>query len=200
MMRSLYVKFLLAAYADDALVPDGHTHRDGTTEWSHVRVYNAGYGPTHYSIPASTVTEAHLDQLAELLSEALSCTGSPARTLAAFHQRFVQLHPFASGNQCVVMNLVNQVLDGRSEGGIPHLRLDYFALLSSPEIYADIFERALAVYRVPGDDTAFERLAAQRLAAEAFFEKFVACGSKREAVMKLVRADPEAAALLHFPA
>lgn len=72
--------------------------------------------------------------------------------LAAFHQRFAQLHPFACANQSVAMNIVNFFLSKWFNTCIPHLYLDMVALFVSPDNYSRYFSRAVKFYSLKNNE------------------------------------------------
>ncbi len=108
--------------------------------------------------PVRPLTSDHFSRLHGHLIGAAAATSrdSRCRLAALFHQRFVQLHPFACANQSLAMNLVNAVL-GRYGEAIPHLILDQLALRLSPQAYALAFRRAVEAYVAPPGETSAGR-------------------------------------------
>lgn len=107
--------------------------------------------------PPRPVDGRHLEALSAAFTAARDATergdaASTVRELAAFHQRFVRLHPFRAGNQCIAMSFVNHVLRESHGAGIPHLVLDHLALQLSPEAYARAFAIAVAGWLVASEN------------------------------------------------
>jgi hypothetical protein len=98
----------------------------------------------HAAFRAAGVAAARLD------------AGGVVRELASFHQRFIRLHPFRAGNQCLAMSLVNHVLRESHGAGIPHLVLDHLALQLSSEAYARVFATAVSAWLI-ADKSPVER-------------------------------------------
>lgn len=97
----------------------------------------------------------HFDSLRDDLDAALVGTAAGDRPrvvekLAAFHQKFVRLHPFRCANQCLAMSVVNHVLRRSHGAGIPHLVLDHLAFRLSPAAYARAFAVAVDAWCVLG--------------------------------------------------
>ncbi|MGZ4969534.1 MAG: hypothetical protein ACXV8O_09695 [Methylobacter sp.] len=103
--------------------------------------------------PSATPIAGQLEQLCSMLA-ALPCSVTDANAvdaisaLAAFHQRFAQLHPFACANQSVAMNIVNHFLNKWFNTCMPHLYLDMVAFFISADSYARYFARAVKFYSV----------------------------------------------------
>ncbi|MDD5275188.1 MAG: Fic family protein [Methylovulum sp.] len=113
-------------------------------------------GKLVYTPPAAPFT-GQLEQLCAMLAAlptSVSGAGSAGAiyALAAFHQRFAQLHPFACANQSVAMNIVNYFLDKWFNSCIPHLYLDMVAFFVSPADYARYFARAVKFYSVKANE------------------------------------------------
>jgi Fic/DOC family len=71
------------------------------------------------------------------------------QALAAFHHRFVRLHPLPSGNQSLSMCIVNSLLRPALGVGLPHLLLDQLALRFDPSAYGRLFARAAGAWCTP---------------------------------------------------
>jgi hypothetical protein len=69
--------------------------------------------------------------------------------LAAFHHRFVRVHPLPSGNQSLSMSFVNAFLRPLLGAGIPHLLLDQMALRFQLVPYQRLFTRAVRAWSTP---------------------------------------------------
>jgi hypothetical protein len=98
-------------------------------------------------LPPRPLEEAHFDDLLTELRVAAAAESAcdvPAalRALAAFHYRFVRLHPLPSGNQSLSMSFVNAALRRLLGIGIPHLLLDQMALRFTLPAYQKLFLRA----------------------------------------------------------
>jgi hypothetical protein len=154
--------------------------------------------------PPRPLTPAHFDTLRHHLATARESSHACGRlrALAAFHQRFIQAHAFACGNQSLAMNLVNHVLSGALGAGIPHLILDHLALRASPEAYAELFARAVATY-LEADRPPAERYSRLAARCQRGFELAEALGREPElrGARALAEENPEGARdLLLLPA
>ncbi len=147
---------LLAESVDDleALADERRVSSDGL-DWGQVV---RGRGPDEaetrpWFLPPRPLLSAHFDALLAELRAAHAAETAAARdvpvalrALAAFHYRFVRLHPLPSGNQSLSMSFVNAAL-GRLLGiGIPHLLLDQLALRFTLPAYQKLFLRAARVW------------------------------------------------------
>jgi hypothetical protein len=81
-------------------------------------------------------------------------TAETLRHLAAFHQIFVNSHPFANINHSIAMNIVNDCLRAAGLGPVPHLFLDYLAQRLPPDRYAPAFAGVVELYALPVNDAA----------------------------------------------
>lgn len=123
------------------------------------------------------------------------------RELAMFHQRFIQLHPFRSGNQCIAMSLVNAVLRKSHGAGIPHLVLDHLALQLSPDAYARAFAVAVASWLVAGKSPVERHMELIARKARCFdFLRRLGEIADYEAVLTLVRGRHDDARLAFIDA
>jgi hypothetical protein len=123
-------------------------HRDESgLDWGRVVV---GRADTDREIapwfcPPRPLSWRHLASLFESLA---------LQDLAAFHQKFMRLHPFRAANQAVAMSVVNAVLAERPRGvgrmGMPHLILDHLAFRLAPAAYERVFELATRAWSVGG--------------------------------------------------
>jgi hypothetical protein len=131
-------------------------------------------------------------------------SGNAARVvteLASFHQRFIRIHPFRAGNQCLAMGLVNHVL-GKSHGaGIPHLVLDHLALQLSPDAYARAFAIAVLGWLVAGKSPVERQLELLARKARCFdFLRNLGKTDDHDGALALVRARPDDAQLAFIDA
>lgn len=148
--------------------------------------------------PPRPLDSAHFESLFASLARALQSderTSEDARlsALAAFHQKYVRLHPFRASNQGLAMNLVNRALSRSHGSGIPHLLLDHLALRLSEGAYARVFRRAVGAWSVSGSPAA--RFAALSERKRRFFEliqELAGANSEAEAGA-ISRASPDAA-------
>lgn len=132
--------------------------------------------------PPRPLDAAHFESLFASLARALAPAGSTNEddrlsSLAAFHQKYVRLHPFRASNQGLAMNLVNRVLSRHHGTGIPHLLLDHLALRLSERAYARAFRRAVGTWSVAGAPAA--RFAALSERKRRFFELIHALAAAR---------------------
>jgi hypothetical protein len=121
--------------------------------------------------PPRPLDAAHFESTFGSLARALASADDQDEqlsALAAFHQKYVRLHPFRASNQGLAMNLVNRVLLRSQGAGIPHLLLDHLALRLSESAYARVFRRAVGAWTVAGAPAA--RLTALSERKRAFFE------------------------------
>jgi len=79
----------------------------------------------------------------------LGSTREALDRLAAFHYRFVRLHPLPSANQSLSMSFVNAALRRSFGVGTPHLLLDQLALRFEPSAYQRLFARAVGAWCTP---------------------------------------------------
>jgi hypothetical protein len=98
--------------------------------------------PGHFEALALELGRAHQAEAQRDLAALL-------RALAAFHYRFVRVHPLASGNQSLAMAFVNAALHRRLGVGIPHLLLDQMALRFELGAYQQLFARAVSAWNAP---------------------------------------------------
>ena len=199
MMRSPYFKLLAGVHDDMAAFAPGYLHADDDgLVWATLRTVRTEFGVGPFSFFTRSVREEHLARLAGLLAAAQDATAPEevSNHLAAFHQRFVQLHPFACANQCIAMALLNQVLETKLGGAIPHVHLDFVALLSSPAMYQRVFAQAVRQYLLmPRASDAYTLLREKVRVAAQFVERLMTCKGPGEA-LELVAGEPEAAALV----
>jgi hypothetical protein len=112
--------------------------------------------------------------------------------LAAFHQRFVRLHPFRAANQSLAMGILNYELARVLGAGIPHLTLDHHALRLEPAAYARLFANAAHAYSVP-EGAPSVRLTELRARAQAAFAFIRGVdGASAEGVRARAASDPAA--------
>jgi hypothetical protein len=156
--------------------------------------------------PPRPFEPAHFDTLRTALVHALDAaerrdSALAIERLASFHQAFVRLHPFHCGNQCLVMSIVNWLLQRVSGAGVPHLMLDHLALRLSGAAYARVFARAVAAYAKPEPDVArrYLGLAQKRARAFALLHEISALGSLHEARGHIEAAGDDAGLLLLRP-
>jgi hypothetical protein len=148
----------------------------------------------------------HLESLCEAFAAARRAAagrdaGAVVRELAAFHQRFIRLHPFRAGNQCLAMSLMNSILRESHGAGIPHLVLDHLALQLSPDAYARAFEIAVSGWLIAGKDPVERHLEliARKVRCFDFLRKLGETVSYDDAVA-VVRARPDDARLAFIDA
>jgi hypothetical protein len=125
--------------------------------------------PRDWFVPVRPQLTAHFEALRSQLKLAhlAAREGEQAGCIAAlagFHQRWVQLHPFACANQSLAMNLVNALLVQLSTPALPHLWLDQLALHLKPGAYARVFQRAVRIFARPAPSVAsrYVELSTQR--------------------------------------
>jgi hypothetical protein len=158
-----------AARDPDVLLPErAHRAEDGL-DWGRVVTARAGDDSLArpWFCPPRPLENAHVLGLCQPLERARDALKrgerSPCLTaLAAFHQRFVRLHPFRAGNQSLAMNLVNAVLHELDGVGIPHLVLDQLALRFDESAYARLFARAVAGWTAAGSPLERYRVLTER--------------------------------------
>jgi hypothetical protein len=152
--------------------------------------------------PPRPIRPEHVGALRDSLASAEQAASAADRpgcvtALAAFHWKFVRLHPFHCGNQCLAMNLVNGVANRALGAGLPHLMLDHLALRLSMPAYQRVFERAASVHVDPQPSTAgrYLRLASNRARTFALVRQLDTAPSL-EAAWELARADNLGTSLL----
>src|SRR5690606_21661985 len=163
---------LLCQSVGEPEAPLPRTFRDsGALDWGRLVLARAAGdpAPAPWFCPPRPIRPEHLRALREPLAsaEARARSADPRSCLvplAAFHQRFVRLHPFHCGNQSLAMNLVNRVLNRALGAGMPHLIPDHLACRLSPEGYARVFRRAVDAYldATPSIPARYLRLASNR--------------------------------------
>jgi hypothetical protein len=145
---------LLADSVDDpgALADERHLTID-QLDWGRVvRARAEGEAESRpWFLPPRPLASAHFEALlAELrtaqAAESARDVPTALRALAAFHYRFVRLHPLPSGNQSLSMTFVNAALRRLLGIGIPHLLLDQLALRFDLQAYQRLFKRAAEVW------------------------------------------------------
>lgn len=190
---------LLCESVGDPEAPGDRVHRcaDGL-EWGRVLFGSADHDaePRPWFCPPRPLDAAHFESLFGSLARALAPgerEDEQLSALAAFHQKYVRLHPFRASNQGLAMNLVNRALSRTRGAGIPHLLLDHLALRLSESAYARAFRRAVGAWTVGGAPAA--RLAALNERKRGFFELVhaLARAGSAEAARALVSASPQAA-------
>ncbi len=76
-------------------------------------------------------------------------------SLSRFHKLFLHAHPFYNINNSIAMNIVNYCLSRAGFGVIPHLLLDFIALRTDFDVYAEVFVQAVRNYAfdtAPGNE------------------------------------------------
>jgi hypothetical protein len=153
--------------------------------------------------PPRPLRAAHFASLRGALRRALEAldaadAGRCLASLAAFHQRFVRLHPFHCGNQCLAMLIANRILGDLLGAGMPHLMLDHLALCLSDAPYARIFARCARTYIDPQPSAAarYLRLAASRSKMFNLTRRLADLRSRQEAEEIIVQHGTEARLLL----
>ncbi len=124
----------------EASLPEAHAEERG---WGDV-VVGRGSGdaaPQDWFLPPRPITPRHLE-----LIHGAWCRRQEVEARAELHWRFVRLHPFACGNQSLVMALVNFARTELGAFGIPHLVLDHWALRLPLGRYTALFTRAEAAF------------------------------------------------------
>jgi hypothetical protein len=200
---SEYTRLLCERLLDPDAESEQRVHvGDDGLEWGRVLYGSADHDQraAPWFCPPRPLAEAHFASLFRSLSLALEAPERRSRearlgALAAFHQKYVRLHPFRASNQGLAMTLVNGVLAGAEGAGIPHLLLDHLALRLSERAYALAFRRAVAAWSVTGSGkTRFLTLSEHK---RRFFE-LVHALSNEDALDRsenLVASAPEAARL-----
>jgi hypothetical protein len=153
--------------------------------------------------PPRPLEPAHFEALRTTLLSALAA-GARSELIAALarlHRAFIRLHPFHCGNQCLVMNVVNWVLQRSLGVGMPHLMLDHLALRLSSNAYVRVFARAVAAYAEPGADLAQRYFSLSRKRAQAFslLGDISACAGLPEARQRMAAAGDDSQLLLLRP-
>jgi hypothetical protein len=200
---SEYTRLLCERLLDPDAEAEQRVHiGDDGLEWGRV-LYGSAAQDQHaaaWFCPPRPLDEAHFESLFQSLARALEAAERSSReerlsALAAFHQKFVRLHPFRASNQGVAMNLVNRVLASAGGTGIPHLLLDHLALRLSERAYALAFRRAVGAWSALGTGKA--RFLALSEHKRSFFELVHALSNEaaRDGSEKLLASSPEAARL-----
>jgi hypothetical protein len=154
--------------------------------------------------PPRPFVDAHFDTLRLALLRACSAGQRRAELLAALahlHQSFIILHPFHCGNQCLVMNIINWLLQRSLGLSLPHLMLDHLALRLSTYAYVRVFARAVDAYAEAGSDPAqrYFSLAHKRARASALLGELSACAGSDEARQRAAAAGDARRLLLLEP-
>lgn len=204
-----YQRLLSTALSDpEASVPARDFSDAAGLSWGRIVVARADGDErvARWFCPPRPLDGRHVDALRESYNVARRAAetgdaGTVVRELATFHQRFIQLHPFRAGNQCLAMSLVNRVLRKSHGVGIPHLVLDHLALQLSSDAYARAFATAVAAWTVT-DENPVERhleLIARKVRC---FDFLRALGemTNEAAAERLVRARPDDAQLAFIDA
>ena len=151
--------------------------------------------------PPRPLDARHLESLRTAFAAACAAAtrgdgGTALRELAAFHQRFIRIHPFRAGNQCLAMSLVNSVLRKSHGAGIPHLVLDHLALQLSPDAYARAFAVAVAGWLIAGGNPVEKHLELIARKVRCFdFLRTLGETANADAAVSLTRARPDDARL-----
>jgi hypothetical protein len=151
--------------------------------------------------PPRPIDAGHVESLCASFSASRAATvhgdvGGAVRELATLHQRFIRLHPFRAGNQCLAMSLVNAVLRKSHGAGMPHLVLDHLALQLSEDAYARAFAVAVAGWLI-ADENPVERhleLIARKMRCFDFLRRLAETVDYDDAVT-LVKTRPDDARL-----
>jgi hypothetical protein len=148
---------LLAAEHGDALATEERVHTDKQgLAWGRLLLARAaGEELRPWFIPPRPAGDAHFQSLFFSLAHARDAakagdTALAIGNLAAFHRKFVLLHPFRVANQSLAMNVVNAVLAEAMGAGLPHLVLDQIALRFEATAYAGLFACAVRNWVVTG--------------------------------------------------
>jgi hypothetical protein len=198
---------LLAESVEDpeALASERTLLARGGPEWGRVVTARAGdeTEPRPWFCPPRPLDDAHAVELCRSFERAHEARKRGERatalaSLAAFHQRFVRLHPFRAGNQSLVMNVVNALLRELVGAGIPHLVLDQLALRFDETAYARLFARAVDAWTVPGSPLERYRVLTDKKARYFALLGALDASPSLDAARALVtaRADDAAVALL----
>ena len=156
---------LLAESVDDAdaLADERRLSSDGLALGQVVRARSAEESESRpWFLPPRPLEDAHFAALLTALGaadRAISAGDAEVAlaALAAFHYRFVRIHPLPSGNQSLSMSFVNAALRRLFGMGIPHLLLDQLALRFELLAYQKLFARAARAWSAPWPNAA-ERL------------------------------------------
>jgi hypothetical protein len=169
-----YAALLCESVADPDARGDRVFRGSDGLEWGRVLFGSADHDsePRSWFCPPRPLDAAHFESLFVSFARALAPTESDGEdglaALAAFHQKYVRLHPFRASNQGLAMNLVNRVLSRTRGAGMPHLLLDHLALRLSETAYAHVFRRAVGAWTIAGAPAA--RLTALNEQKRVFFE------------------------------
>jgi hypothetical protein len=183
-------------------LPARELRTEGGPAWGRVVTARAGSEtePRPWYCPPRPLEDAHIVALGDSIARARDASQRGERTtalarLAAFHQRFVRLHPFRAGNQSLAMNLVNAVLGELHGVGIPHLVLDQLALRFGEAAYARLFARAVNGWTAAGSPLERYRALTERKAR--YFSLLAALDrtTTLDEARALVRARPDDATL-----
>jgi hypothetical protein len=145
---------LLAESADDpaALANERQLDVDGLDLGRVLRARAEGEAESRpWFLPPRPLQSRHFEALladlkAARAAEAKRDVAGALASLAAFHYRFVRVHPLPSGNQSLSMSFVNMMLGRLLGTGIPHLLLDQLALRFELLAYQRLFARAATVW------------------------------------------------------
>ena len=192
-----YQELLCAAAGDEHAIADERELVEDGLSWGRL-VYGRASDEAEsksFFCPPRPFTPEHFERLHRSLVSALDCARAGDRSgtlgaLAAFHQRFVRLHPFKAANQSLCMNVVGHVLGISHGAGMPHTILDHLALRLSERAYARVFATAAAVGIVTGSAAERWRLLGER--KRRSFEFIARLGQGADPGSAL-RADPDAA-------
>jgi len=172
-----YWRLLAESVSDEAaLEPERHVELDGL---SFGRVLQARgemeQRALPWFLPPRPLEARHFEALLSPLLRADSAQAQGNRdqliaALAAFHYRFVRIHPLPSANQSLSMSIVNSRLNRMVGVGIPHLLLDQLALRFGPEAYMRLFARAARFWNAPWPNAAdrLQQLMMMRTELNAF--------------------------------
>jgi hypothetical protein len=150
-----YWALLAESVKDEEALAPARAHVQEGVAWGRVVTARAGdeLEPKLWFLPPRPLSDELLSGLCRPFARARDAMKRGQRaaalaSLAAFHQRFVRLHPFRAGNQSLVMNVVNACLRELNGAGIPHLVLDQLALRFGEAAYARLFARAVSAWTV----------------------------------------------------
>lgn len=166
-----YWSLLAESVKDEGALAPARAHEQDGAGWGRIITARAGdeLEPKLWFLPPRPLEEAHFAALCRPFERARDAIARGERAtalaaLAAFHQRFVRLHPFRAGNQSLVMNVVNACLRELTGAGIPHLVLDQLALRFDEPAYARLFTRAVNAWTVQGSPLERYRVLTERKA------------------------------------
>ncbi|HKY38032.1 MAG TPA: hypothetical protein VJN18_18950 [Polyangiaceae bacterium] len=151
-----YWQLLAESVSDEAaLHAERHVRVDGLKLGHFAPGREEGESETRsWFIPPRPLEDAHFEALAADLRHAGEArekgeASAVLAALAAFHYRFVRIHPLPSANQSLSMSFVNAILHDLRGVGIPHHLLDQLALRFDLPAYQRLFARAVAAWSVP---------------------------------------------------